>query len=56
VRAAGFIERFFSPEAVYQSTHYNNIGLRVDWQFMLVVGIAIGSFISALLNRTNHIY
>jgi len=52
VRAAGFIERLFSPETVYESTLYNLIGIRVDWQFMLVIGIAIGAFVSSILSRT----
>ena len=52
VRAAGFIERIFSPDAVNESTLYNIIGIRVDWQFMLVIGIAIGAFISSMLSRT----
>ncbi|MCL2294682.1 MAG: YeeE/YedE family protein [Spirochaetes bacterium] len=52
VRAAGFIERIFAPEAVYGSTLYNLIGIRIDWQFMLVIGIAIGAFISSMLSRT----
>jgi len=52
VRAAGFIERFFRGEAVYQSTYYSSIGIRVDWQFMLVIGIALGALISSLSNRT----
>ena len=52
VRAAGFLERLFLSDAVYQSTYYNQIGLRVDWQFMLVIGITIGAFISAISNKT----
>ena len=52
VRMAGFIERVFLPESVAYSSYYSSIGIRVDWQFMLVVGIAIGSFISALVTRT----
>ena len=52
VRAAGFIERLFSPESVAYSTYYANIGIRVDWQFMLVIGIGIGSFITAIATGT----
>lgn len=52
VRAAGFIERFFGAEAVYESTYYSSVGLRIDWQFMLVIGITIGAFISAVSNRS----
>jgi len=52
VRAAGFIEQFFSPELTAQIAHYSSIGIRVDWQFMLVIGIVIGSFISAVTSRS----
>ena len=52
VRGAGFIERFFLPEAVWQSTLYNSVGIVVDWQFMLVIGVGIGAFISSMANRT----
>ena len=52
VRAAGMIERFFFPSIVAESTHYTNIGLSFDWQFLLVIGIAIGSFISAKASGT----
>jgi len=51
-RAAGFIETLFSADAVVESTYYSSIGIRVDWQFMLVIGIAIGALISSLSNRT----
>jgi len=52
VRAAGFIEQFFSPGAASSISYYANTNIRVDWQFMLVIGIAIGSFISSIANRT----
>ena len=52
VRAAGFIERIFGGEEVHELSYYSNIGLRVDWQFMLVIGITIGALISSLANKT----
>jgi len=52
VRMAGFIEQFFSPESIVNSAYYSNIGIRVDWQFMLVIGIAIGAFISSIATKT----
>lgn len=51
VRAAGFIEQIFIPE-IADSTYYSNIGITIDWQFMLVIGIGIGAFISSKLNGT----
>jgi uncharacterized membrane protein YedE/YeeE len=52
VRAAGFIEEFFSPASTSSLSYYLSTKLNVDWQFMLVIGIALGSFISAMMNRT----
>jgi uncharacterized protein len=49
-RASGMIERLFSGKRVDMKPYYQKIGLAVDWQWMLVVGIVIGSLISALLS------
>ncbi|MDI6617039.1 MAG: YeeE/YedE thiosulfate transporter family protein, partial [Syntrophaceae bacterium] len=37
-------------DKVAAKPYYQKIKLVVDWQFMLVVGVVIGSFISALLS------
>ena len=50
-RSAGMIERLFRGKQVEEKPYYQNIKLQIDWQFMLVVGIIIGSFISALLSK-----
>lgn len=52
VRAAGLIEELFSADVSSSITYYAKQKIKVDWQFMLVVGIAIGSFISSMLNRS----
>jgi len=52
VRAAGFIEKMLSPDAVSSHSYYVSTKIKVDWQFMLVIGIAIGAFISSVMNRT----
>jgi len=49
-KTSGMIERLFRGKKVEQKPYYQNIGLTIDWQFMLVVGIAIGSLIAALLS------
>ena len=49
-RTSGMIERAFLGKKVDQKPYYEKIGLAVDWQWMLVVGIVIGSLISALLS------
>ncbi len=49
-KTSGMIERLFSGKDVAQKPYYQKIGLGVDWQWMLVVGIIAGSLISALLS------
>jgi len=47
---SGMIERLFRGEKVEQKPYYQKIGLKIDWQWMLVLGVVIGSLISALLS------
>lgn len=47
---SGMIERLFRGKKVEQKPYYQKIGLKIDWQWMLVLGITIGSLISALLS------
>ena len=49
-KTSGMIEKLFSGKKVELKPYYKKIGLDVDWQWMLVVGIIIGSLISALLS------
>jgi uncharacterized protein len=49
-RASGMIAKLFSGKKVDNQPYYQKIGLGVDWQWMLVVGVIIGSLISALLS------
>ncbi len=53
-RTSGMIERLFSGDKVAQKPYYQKIGLGVDWQWMLVVGVIAGSLISALLSGDFH--
>jgi len=48
VRAAGFIEKAASPEHVDQNEYFTKEKVKIDWQFMLVIGIFIGAFISSV--------
>ena len=50
VRTTGMIEQFFSPERVAQMPYFLKEIPMIDWQWMVVVGIAIGSFFSAILS------
>lgn len=48
VRTAGMIEQLFSPERVAQMEYFVRIVPRIDWQWMFLVGILLGSMTSAL--------
>jgi uncharacterized protein len=48
VRTAGMIEQWFGPERVAQLEYFTNVVPRIDWQWMFVVGIVLGSLVSAL--------
>lgn len=49
-RTAGMIEKVVSPESAVRNPYYQAKKLAVDWQWMLVLGIAIGAFISSRLS------
>ena len=49
-RTSGMIEKLFVGKKVELKPYYQKIGLAVDWQWMLVVGVIIGSLIAALLS------
>jgi uncharacterized membrane protein YedE/YeeE len=52
VRAAAFIEGIFSSGAVAENVYYTATKIRVDWQFMVIIGIFIGSLISSLSDKS----
>ncbi|MFO7639328.1 MAG: YeeE/YedE thiosulfate transporter family protein [bacterium] len=49
-KTSGMIEKLFSRKKVDLKPYYRKIGLAVDWQWMLVSGVILGSLISALLS------
>ena len=54
-KASGKIERLFRGQSVERKPYYEKIGLTVDWQWMLVTGVIIGSFLSAQLSGDFHL-
>jgi hypothetical protein len=52
VRTAGFIERVFNPEKVAQMEYFKKEMPKVDWQFLFVVGIFIGSLVASTISGT----
>ena len=47
-RTAGMIERLFRGKKVSQRKFFQEVTPHVDWQWMLVLGIVIGAFLSAM--------
>lgn len=43
VRGAGVIEQQIAPEHVQANEYYTKQKVKIDWQFMLVLGIFVGS-------------
>lgn len=52
VRAAGILEQKVAADHVVSNEYYTKTKIRVDWQFMLVVGIVLGAFISSLTDKS----
>ena len=52
VRAAGLLERSVAPEHVAGNEYYTKEKVQVDWQFMLVLGIFLGSLASSLSDKS----
>lgn len=49
-RTSGMIERLFRGSRVDQKPYYQKYAPVVDWQWMLVLGVVIGSLVSSLLS------
>lgn len=48
VKTTGMLEKVFSPERVGKMPYFIKETPSIDWQWMVVIGIAIGSFIAAV--------
>jgi len=53
VRSAGLIERVFSAERVAKMDYFIKETPKIDWQWMFVVGIFVGSLIAAKTSATH---
>lgn len=54
-RMAGILEKKLLQEEADQKSYYQQIKLKIDWQWMLVIGIVLGSLLSALLTGDFHL-
>jgi hypothetical protein len=52
VRAAGLAEETVAPEHVKNNAYYQSKKVKVDWQFMVVLGIFGGALIASLADRS----
>ncbi len=51
-RSAGLIEKLFGGERVTGMDYFIRYVPKIDWQWMFVVGVLIGSLISSTISRT----
>ncbi len=52
VRSAGLIEKIVGPERVAKMSYFIKEIPEIDWQWMFVIGILIGSFIASTTSGT----
>ena len=52
VRAAGLLGRTVAPDRVAANEYFTREKVRVDWQFMLVLGIFFGALLSSATDRS----
>jgi hypothetical protein len=52
VRAAGLLERTIAPDRVAANEYYTKEKVKVDWQFMLVLGIFAGAVIGSTTDKS----
>ena len=52
VRAAGLFEQTIAAEHVASNEYFTKTKVRIDWQFMLVVGIVLGALISSTTDKS----
>ncbi|PXF58035.1 MAG: YeeE/YedE family protein [Deltaproteobacteria bacterium] len=51
VRSAGLIEKIFAYERVAKMDYFVKTKVRIDWQWMFVVGIFFGSLLASRISR-----
>jgi uncharacterized membrane protein YedE/YeeE len=54
-RTSGMIEKLVRGNKVLEKPYYKKFAPVVDWEWMLVLGVVIGAFISANLSATFHV-
>lgn len=49
-RTAGMLEKIVAPDYVKNNAYFQEKAPEIDWQWMLVIGIFVGAFLSAKLS------
>lgn len=49
-RIGGMLEQLFNGKNEQQRAYYKKIKLKINWQWMLVMGVVLGSFLSAIIS------
>jgi uncharacterized membrane protein YedE/YeeE len=52
VRAAGLLEQRLAPERVRSNEYFTKEKVKVDWQFMLVLGIFLGALAGSISDKS----
>jgi hypothetical protein len=52
VRSAGLVEKIISAERVAQLEYFSKTTPKIDWQWMFVIGVLIGSLIASKTSGT----
>lgn len=52
VRSAGMIEKIANPERVAQIEYFAKTTPKIDWQWMVLLGVLFGSFIASKMSGT----
>lgn len=52
VRAAGLLFQSVDPAHVAENAYYVKEKVKVDWQFMMIIGIFFGALISSLMDKS----
>jgi len=52
VRSAGYIEKVFDAERVGAMEYFKKEVPKIDWQFLFVIGIFVGSLIASTTSKT----
>lgn len=56
IKARGMLEKSVSAQSIGKKEYYREVIPQVDWSFMIIPGVIIGAFFSAVLSRQFHLY